>query len=648
MPLAMDANLNELTRYKQANTGFIGWFFFANTGLVWLLGFGYLKAILWSGSLFQNSVADYTSFFGRAFVLAFTVVNYLSFMMCLTFLPALVVWLVNRLFPSRRLITGLSILFSSIGLVFILVDVKIYDLYKFHFNSSLLSLMLDGYWRDVFDFSTRELVVIITKISVIVCLESLIAYVLWQKYGRLQSIRKGGFIASLAFGSSLFSYLTLMLSMTQSNNLFSQQLPSLPFYNQLMVYLLPEKNAERVLAQYTEHHYAQPFFSNAPLNYPQHPMQCNNVAPPYNIILIMVDSLRADSIQKNYMPHVTEFSRQSWAFLKHLSGGNATQPGLFSLFYSIPSTYWTAALQQKKPPILFNLLRDYHYQFKLWWSAEMMNPPFHKTIFLGLHGFNPEGAGQGDIAENDRFITQKAIHFLTTRQGDRPFFMNLFYDAPHGYCREQRFPLIFKPASSHCSRITMDNNTNPLPYYHRYLNAVRFVDTEVGMLLRVIEERGYLTNSIVIITSDHGQAFNENHQNDWGHAGYFTNAQVHIPLVIHWPLARPKQVGYQTSSYDVIPTLAQGLFGCKNARSDYSIGQHLLKQSGRLPFVLSGSYVNMGIIEPNRLTTLETSGRVRVTTRESVPLPNTAPSHTVLAEALRWMRVYFVHNPISN
>jgi len=159
--------------------------------------------------------------------------------------------------------------------------------------------------------------------------------------------------------------------------------------------------------------------------------------------------------------------------------------------------------------------------------------------------------------------------------------------------------------------------------------------------LKSIEKQGYLKNSIVIFTSDHGQEFNDNRQNYWGHAGNFTKAQVQVPFVIYWPGEKPNKISYLTSGYDLVPTLLKRLFACKNPTADYSIGQHLWARDERLPFVLAGSYVNMGLIEPDRLTTLETSGSINITDTKAAPLANAKPRINTIKQALGLMRRYF-------
>lgn len=632
----------DFLKKKYTNLRFIGWFFLANTLVFWCLGYHYLKAILSSGSLFENSLANYSSFAGKIFVLIFTLVNYLSYMMLLAFIPATLLIIITVFISNERLVRSLSALVATICVVFLLIDSQIYSSFKFHINKTILSLIFSRNFRDVFDFSTQEMIVIFSQIGLVLVLEFFLSWFVFKNIIEPKRCYIGKTIMLIGMGGGLLSYFTLMLSIAHNNNLFSQQTPSLPLYNQILTYLIPDKNASEILLHYSEHHFSQPMYSNEKMNYPLHPLRCQSPTMPFNIILIMVDSLRFDSLQPTYMPNLTEFSQRSWRFLHQISGGNATLPGTFSLFYSIPSNYWTAALAQKKPPVFIDLLRKNNYFTRVIWSSEILNPPYDKTIYLGVDELHHNSGLDNDVGSRDRKVTQQAIQFLSKKNKKHPFFINLFYDAPHGFCRDQSYPVIFQPAPKECSRIALSNDMNPLPLLNRYLNAVHFTDQEIGKVLKTIEENGYLKNSVVIITSDHGQAFNDNHQNDWGHAGNFTDAQVHVPLIIHWPGKKPQAFEYSTSSYDLLPTLAEQLFNCQNPPSDYSIGQNLFDTKNRLPFVLVGSYVNMGIVESNRLTTLQASGPITITNPQAVPLPHAVPRTEVMHQVLKWMRMYFL------
>ncbi|MBL7480869.1 DUF3413 domain-containing protein [Legionella bononiensis] len=620
---------------------FVGWFFLINSILFWIVGSIYLKKILLSPSLFANFLADYSTFSGKILVVSFALVNYLSYMMVLAFIPAILIWILAYILPAKRFIWFLSVLTATLSLMLLIINNCVFSMFKFHLNMDIFNLFFNGQWHDVFDFSGRELKISISALCLVWVLQVAIAFFVWNKIIVTDKFLIGRTIGLFWLGGFLFSYFTLLQSIDDNNNLFSQQTPNLPFYNQLIVYLIPDKNAEELLDRYGEGHFYQPVFSNDPLNYPLHSLRCSRPENPPNIIWIMVDSLRFDSLQPEYMPNVAAFAERSWQFKKHLSGGNSTQPGLFSLFYSIPSSYWTSVLEQNIPPVFTQLLLKYHYMIRVIWSSEMIIPPFDKTIYGGISNLNLFGASGDDIGNRDRFVTEEAIKFLTEKKLKQPFFLNLFYDAPHGYCRDQSYPAPYQPAIKECSRIAMTNDVDPIPYYNRYLNSVRFIDGELAKILTRIEEQGYLKNSIVLITSDHGQEFNDNNLNYWGHAGNFTAVQVQVPLILYWPGQSPRVIHYETSSYDVVPTLLKRAFDCQNPFVDYSIGQDLLDEKNRLPFVLAGSYSTMALIERDRQTTLRTSGGALITNVRGEPIPDAKPRMPNLKKALELMRLYY-------
>lgn len=634
-PIHLAVNKNKLI------PRFIGWYFLVNVVFFWILGWRYLSAILSSATLYENTLADLSSPAGKCVVILFTLVNYFSYMMLLAFLPAIMIFLLAIFVRSVRVIGLTSVILAALSIICLIVDGQIFSMFKFHLNPMVCSFLFNSEWRGFFDFSSYELVLMSGSIAAVFIIEFIVAWLVWTKIIVVERFKTGKTIALFWLVGALFSYIALLITIAQGNNLLSQQTPTLPFYTQLVVHAIPIKNAKNILMRFSEENFSQPLFPNNPLHYPLHTMRCEAPHKPYNIILIMVDALRADGLQTKYMPNVMAFSKKAWTFKNHFSGGNATQPGVFSLFYSIPSNYWTAVLKQKKTPVFVDLLLKYGYATRIIWSMGLYNPPFDKTIYSGLKHLPLDGVLDKDISNWDRGTTKKVVQYLTSRKQNEPFYLHVFYDSPHGFCAHQNIPSPFKPAVEYCSRISLSNDLDPLPYYNRYLNSVKFTDEEIGKVLKTIQKQGYLKNTIVIITSDHGQEFNDNQQNYWGHSGNFTKSQVQVPLVIYWPGEKPMNIEYMTNGYDIIPTLLTRLFSCKNPTADYSIGQNLLQEKGRLPFILAGSYINMGLIEPDRLTTLETSGRVTITDTSAAVLPHAKPRTKRIHQALGLMRRYF-------
>jgi arylsulfatase A-like enzyme len=86
-----------------------------------------------------------------------------------------------------------------------------------------------------------------------------------------------------------------------------------------------------------------------------------------------------------------------------------------------------------------------------------------------------------------------------------------------------------------------------------YDGGVRYVDHEVGRLLRTLDEEGLSENSIVVVTADHGEHFYEH--NTMLHHSYYEET-LRIPLLIRVPGGsthkRVNGVVYQT---DLVPTI---------------------------------------------------------------------------------------------
>ena len=115
------------------------------------------------------------------------------------------------------------------------------------------------------------------------------------------------------------------------------------------------------------------------LRYPRSPLVCEPQRPLLNVLLIVIDAMRADSLNAAVAPRMAEFAQGSFGFDAHYSGGNWSRPGMFSIFYGIPANYWDAFADDNRPPVLMDLFRRHGYQFGLF-----PNIPVHNRI-VGLN-----------------------------------------------------------------------------------------------------------------------------------------------------------------------------------------------------------------------------------------------------------------------
>ncbi|MCC7133147.1 MAG: sulfatase [Gemmatimonadales bacterium] len=107
------------------------------------------------------------------------------------------------------------------------------------------------------------------------------------------------------------------------------------------------------------------------------------------------------------------------------------------------------------------------------------------------------------------------------------------------------------------------------PEVDRYDAAVGFLDEQIGRLLRELESSGVLENTIVVITSDHGEHLGDHGMSD--HANSLYLQLLRVPLLVVHPRSVPagKVVAEPVGLMDLMPTLATmaGIGGADSARS---------------------------------------------------------------------------------
>ncbi|KAJ5866301.1 hypothetical protein N7534_000854 [Penicillium rubens] len=89
---------------------------------------------------------------------------------------------------------------------------------------------------------------------------------------------------------------------------------------------------------------------------------------------------------------------------------------------------------------------------------------------------------------------------------------------------------------------------------NKYLNAVRYVDTWLGDMMKVLDEAGIANETLVVFVGDHGQAFPE----DAPVSGTYENGHIsnfRIPLVFRHPLLPALQITANATSMSVVPTI---------------------------------------------------------------------------------------------
>jgi len=100
----------------------------------------------------------------------------------------------------------------------------------------------------------------------------------------------------------------------------------------------------------------------------------------------------------------------------------------------------------------------------------------------------------------------------------------------------------------------------------RYLASIAYVDYEIGILVKTLEHYGILDDTLIIVTSDHGESLTE-HEIYFDHHGLY-DVSIRVPLIMkHSVFPKNKRVIGFVQHFDLVPTLLD-LLGSDSAKFD--------------------------------------------------------------------------------
>lgn len=162
------------------------------------------------------------------------------------------------------------------------------------------------------------------------------------------------------------------------------------------------------------------------------------------------------------------------------------------------------------------------------------------------------------------FVEKEGLRFLS-RNHTAPFFALLSYDYPHPpFLVPERFWNAFDPDALELPPTDPNNPCSPFwgeelvneamirNYLRGYYACLTCVDESIGRVLDAAEAGGLLDNTIVIYTSDHGEAGGR-HGKYEKHS--FFEQEIHVPLVIRLPGGRHHRVTEIVELIDLAPTI---------------------------------------------------------------------------------------------
>jgi membrane-anchored protein YejM (alkaline phosphatase superfamily) len=344
---------------------------------------------------------------------------------------------------------------------------------------------------------------------------------------------------------------------------------------------------------------------SAELDYPHTRPVLPADGPRPNILIVVLDSWRRDMFNPQLTPGLHAFSQDARVFNNHISGGNGTRFGLFSMLYGLHGSYWFKALAERASPVLMDTLEEAGYERRVFSAASMNFPEFRPTAWSGLADEEVVDRFEDESGEElsrisykkDRFVAQAFGDWVEQRSNEVPFFCFILLDAPHQPYYNPGGP--HQPTVDKLNYVQLGITTSGPELAelrekvkNTYMNSVLHADRTATRILAALERAGLSQETLVVVTGDHGEEFCEN--GFWGHTSNFSPEQMEVPFYMRGPGIEAGQEDRPTSHVDVSNSLLECLGADPALSVGYSLGLSLFDPPAERARVM-GAWGDLGV-----------------------------------------------------
>jgi arylsulfatase len=303
--------------------------------------------------------------------------------------------------------------------------------------------------------------------------------------------------------------------------------------------------------------------------------------PPENVLIVMVDTLRADHMstygyERETTPYMDRWASEAIVFERARSQASCTFPSVNSLMTSrYPEVFTRQEKGQlgipKEYPAIAEIL-DAHGFHTVAVSASLI-------VRATPSDYNPNGGFdrgfdtfvEGCVWRHGACLSGRVERQLDTLE--EPFFLYIHYMEPHPpYRPPTRYSKRFAGEYEGFDFIRT-GDPNPIgkmlyadgPEYDigerdishlidLYDDEIRYFDGVFRHLLEKLEARGQLERTLIVLASDHGEEFLEH-----GHIKHcrgLWDTVTHVPLILHLPgLEQGRRIEAAVGNIDIVPTI---------------------------------------------------------------------------------------------
>jgi membrane-anchored protein YejM (alkaline phosphatase superfamily) len=487
--------------------------------------------------------------------------------------------------------------------LFLLADILVFNVYRFHIDMIFIDMAL-------FDFKGIGLSWGMGIFATFACLGVVtLQVVFFSKANKLTDMKVRRMNVSFIILFILGQGIHIWGNFTKQENILVYT-PYMPYYAPITstkkMAALQQSYPKIIVVNKTS---SDPIIDNHTssqrFNYPIKPLVFDKTVDKasLNVLMFVVESWRADMLTNEITPYIAKFSEQSHQFENHYSGGNATVPGLFSLMYGLNPSYLTSAQSApfKHQTMLTKSFSQNGYDVSSY-SGSNLNRFALKAMFFGeISEPNFVYPKKASSSQSDQAVTAEVIKDIKWTEKDKPWFKFVFVTSSHHDYDYPEQHKKFVPTPNVTAEFLVNKQINAKPFLNDYQNSLHYIDSLFKQIHQTLINTGQDENTVIIITSDHGEEFNDNKQGFWGHGSNFTKAQTTVPLVIHFPGQKRliKEVS-RSAHVDIVPTLLKHVLNTASPLSHYSSGFDLFDLPDKRGVAMA-SYIDKAYLVDNTI-----------------------------------------------
>lgn len=274
-----------------------------------------------------------------------------------------------------------------------------------------------------------------------------------------------------------------------------------------------------------------------------------------SLLLITVDTLRSDRLGCYGMtgaetPVIDRLGHEGARFVTAITPLPRTTPSIASLMTGLaPTRHCVRGLKSSFPsdvPTLAEWMRARGRRTGAFTSNVWLRPAM--GFGRGFEAYsNPRSRWAGDSA---REVTDEALEWSSKLGGEEPFFLWVHYLDPHwtydppppfdtrfdpGFTAAWPYASIL-PGEAGQGAIIFRNTMSPAEVRHAvalYQGEIAATDIQVGRLIEGLKSAGRLNDTLIVLTSDHGESLGE-HDYFFDHGEYLYEGTLLVPLILQW------------------------------------------------------------------------------------------------------------------